>query len=487
MENGQAPLYNDILRRPDPVYKLLERLPYELIQAVVSHVHDLKDLCSLARVNMVFQELAEPRIYRVILIRAGFHARNLANSLKRRPVRAAWIRSLVDACLPTSFDGLLELPKVLPMMTNLEDLLLEAPDCNSFPAETRRPWIAQQEAYHKLFLKAALPGTDLLPCLRSCTLHFVDENRSLYSLAHHSIIFLHPTLRNLTISCATIDPPKKLHPLLLQNSLTNTTPLTTLSLVECDFHLQGLYHLVSLPRKLVSLSITEAIHYASYARDRLYAGLSIAPDVLRPIHAYQPNLQHLRIARISSAIDFLLFIPPLDLTQFTRLESVEFAHLHGRHSTITRRPPWCDLVHRAGPQMNTGGPNTSTLVYGDIQAPWWGKAVEFFTCAFSNKISHGIEHVKTLKLVLVDGELLADELRAPESVEEERKTAVKKVRVDIRELGKLGRKEEVGIRVIVEWVRPNGRTIPPYLVGEYVPEVRLEYDSALEIKEDTER
>lgn len=137
--------------------------------------------------------------------------------------------------------------------------------------------------------------------------------------------------------------------------------------------------------------------------------------------------------------------------------------------------------------MNTGGPNTSTLVYGDIQAPWWGKAVEFFTCAFSNKISHGIEHVKTLKLVLVDGELLADELRAPESVEEERNTAVKKVRVDIRELGKLGRKEEVGIRVIVEWVRPNGRTIPPYLVGEYVPEVRLEYDSALEIKEDTER
>lgn len=131
--------------------------------------------------------------------------------------------------------------------------------------------------------------------------------------------------------------------------------------------------------------------------------------------------------------------------------------------------------------MNTGGPNTTSLVYGDIPEAWWGKAIEFFTCAFSNKISHGIEKLETLKLVLVD-DGLTDEAHPPAPEEKERKRlAVENIKVGVRDLGKLGRKEDVGVRVIVEWVRPSGRTIPPYLVGEYVPEVRLEYDSGLEV------
>lgn len=63
--------------------------------------------------------------------------------------------------------------------------------------------------------------------------------------------------------------------------------------------------------------------------------------------------------------------------------------------------------------------------------------------------------------------------------QENRRVAVEKVRRQVRELGVLGRKENVGVRVVVEWVRPSGTTIPPYLTGEYVPEVRPEYDSGV--------
>jgi hypothetical protein len=51
----------------------------------------------------------------------------------------------------------------------------------------------------------------------------------------------------------------------------------------------------------------------------------------------------------------------------------------------------------------------------------------------------------------------------------------------VRELGGLGRRPDVGVRVLVEWVRPNPGTIPPYLTGEQVPQLRPEYDSAIEI------
>lgn len=62
--------------------------------------------------------------------------------------------------------------------------------------------------------------------------------------------------------------------------------------------------------------------------------------------------------------------------------------------------------------------------------------------------------------------------------QEIRREKVERVRRWVRELGHLGKEKNVEVRVVVEWVRPNGKTIPPYLVGEDVPEVRGEYDSA---------
>lgn len=85
--------------------------------------------------------------------------------------------------------------------------------------------------------------------------------------------------------------------------------------------------------------------------------------------------------------------------------------------------------------------------------------------------------------MLIDEDLLfgqpaeADEIGIFE--QENRRALVERVRRGVRELGELGRKSGVGVRVLVEWVRPNGFTIPPYLLGEYVPERRFEYDSGI--------
>jgi hypothetical protein len=470
----------------NPAHKMMERLPVELIEMVVLRVKAINDLRSLARVNKLFQELAEPHIYKDVLIRKGDQARKLAAALTNKPQRATWVRSLRNACMYNCFSGLADLPALLPIMKKLEKLVVETPDCNAVEAESRLPWIAQQHLYRDIFWMAAIPNSQVLPMLRSCTLHFVDEHRSLYPLSHYSIIFLHPSLTNLTISCANIAPPHLLHPMLLQPNLTHTTALTTLKLIECDMTLVGLYHLLRLPRALLSLTITEANHYVLYVRDRSHTGL-LAPKSLIPIAELQPRLRHLCIARLRYNDVHLLSIPPLDLTPFTSLQAVEYAHVQNPHLTTIRERDWCDLVHREGPQANTGGPNTAVLIYSDIPMQWCESSIRFFKCAFLNKVSHGIGNLRVLKLILVDHEwLIACWIASGRINEQQRRpeawrAATERARTLVRELGVLGRRPDIGVRVLVEWVRPNPGTIPPYLTGEQVPQLRPEYDSAIEI------
>lgn len=482
----------------EPACKILDALPYELVEMVVSHVANIQDLRSLALTNKLFQTLAEPYIYANVFIRKGDQALNLFNAIQSKPIRATWIRNLQNACLAEYPHGLLDLADLVPRMTRLENLIVETPDCNAFSPEMRVPWIQQQDLYTHIFDQASQPNAKpLLPRLTSCTLHYVDRSRSLYHLGRHSIIFLHPTLTELTISCAHIDPPHKLHPLLSSSSLTNTTSLKTLRLIECDFHNQGLYHLLRLPQQLNSLAITEANHYTNYTTDRRYPGLKTT-QTLTPISTSQPHLQHLQIARTvptHGSANFrrpLFSLLPLDLSRFPLLHTVHYVDIAGPRPPSTSAQPlqignYCDVVHAMGPQGSTGGPSTTTLIYSDIPTEWMERGTEFFTCAFRNKVSHGIESLQCLKLVLRDDELLIsryrDAVRVPDRGETRQqgiwRERVERVRALVRQLGKVGREEKVGIRVIVEWIRPNGGTIPPYLTGEYVPVIRKEYDNGV--------
>ena len=470
----------EIPDNPFNTFEMLDQLPIELIELVVSHVDRIRDLRSLARSNKLLQDLAEPRLYKNILIRKGTHATALQASLAQRPVRGTWIRSLRNACQADNVKGISDATSLVPHVEKLKDLLVETPDCNTFTPAKRQPWLEQQERYKDYFLQAAqLSPGNCLQNLRSCTLHFVDEHRSLYHLGHFSLIFLHPRLEKLTISCANIDSSNLLHPL-VQEAAPNTTPLTSVSLIECDFNLEGLHRLLSLPRELKSLTITEATHYASYTRDRRYTGLH-ARDCLHPIQEFQTKLSYLKICRLRSDQEALFCLPPLDLSPFTELSTVEFSHVYNlRGHPIQSACDACDIVHRSGPDLNTGAPKTTTLIYNDLPYRCWERGIQFFICAFKHKASHGIENLRTLKLLLIDRQPDQDAFYGSEiqqTIRKQRADRLQRVRSMLHDLGTIGQREDINIRVIADWKRPASGTIPPYLVGEAQPQVVKGYDS----------
>ena len=88
--------------------------------------------------------------------------------------------------------------------------------------------------------------------LHAVTLHLSGSERYWSIDEELSAIFLHPTLRGLTISCA------ELH----QDALrwlqgTVRTPLRKLELIECNLTVEALDTLLSLPRALEELTTGE--------------------------------------------------------------------------------------------------------------------------------------------------------------------------------------------------------------------------------------
>lgn len=83
--------------------------------------------------------------------------------------------------------------------------------------------------------------------------------------------------------------------------------------------------------------------------------------------------------------------------------------------------------------------------------------------------------------MLVDNELLAFaeaiNTEVSKMFRRRRQNTIRRARILILKLGAVAHRADVGVRIVVQWVRPTGNTIPPYLVGEAVPEIRDEFDS----------
>jgi hypothetical protein len=86
-------------------------------------------------------------------------------------------------------------------------------------------------------------------------------------------IFLHPTLQSLTISCARIDGVELDH----LKAFAQRTPLSSLSLDQCDMSASGLISILSLPASLKALKVLEVSrqgpqrHTLDYSRALLRA------------------------------------------------------------------------------------------------------------------------------------------------------------------------------------------------------------------------
>ena len=144
----------------------ITNLPDELLSSIVSHVEDPSYLNHLSCVSSRVNSLAEPYLYRSVVIYHGSQALLLARAISARTFRASYVRRLLVSVRFDDSAGVEAVPSLIGKLTNLQVLDLETPDCNQKLPEERLSWIRLQERYERIFeLSSLLVTTPFDRCL----------------------------------------------------------------------------------------------------------------------------------------------------------------------------------------------------------------------------------------------------------------------------------------------------------------------------------
>lgn len=109
----------------------LLRLVDELLLNIIDQIDSQRDLCNLAATCARLQGLAEPYIWRSLLVLSGEHARNIAKALDTRDQRVDFIQELSIRYKNSGRDGIENLNHWLTLMSKLRYLTLESPCPNN--------------------------------------------------------------------------------------------------------------------------------------------------------------------------------------------------------------------------------------------------------------------------------------------------------------------------------------------------------------------
>jgi hypothetical protein len=117
-------------------------------------------------------------------------------------------------------------------------------------------------------------------------------------LAKYASLFLHPTLRSLRISCASTDYPSRILPTIQGDSqFFYSTSLEKLHFEECDLLPATLALLLSFPRALRSLTISEGTRYkprnGNFVRQH---GNMIPEELIDALNVQKDSLEHLSLS-----------------------------------------------------------------------------------------------------------------------------------------------------------------------------------------------
>lgn len=129
----------------------------ELLVLILDAIHLRNDLYSLMRVCRRLSSLAEPCLYRSVLLRDIEDSTSFVDSLSKHPERALQTRSLdLDFTAQEEFEPVTVIP-LLASMSNLQELLINSSDEENY-------------AFDEMFNRALAPelATNLLWSLRSC-------------------------------------------------------------------------------------------------------------------------------------------------------------------------------------------------------------------------------------------------------------------------------------------------------------------------------
>jgi hypothetical protein len=108
-------------------------------------------------------------------------------------------------------------------------------------------------------------------------------------LGRAAVIFLHPTLRNLTLSC--FDIGDELGQILFQ--ATKKTPLKSLIFDECNITHSGLAAVLSVPKALERLTLGERMYHSRSSHNVLHSDPQLLLQILRSQEHSLEYLKHI--------------------------------------------------------------------------------------------------------------------------------------------------------------------------------------------------
>lgn len=155
----------------------LTALPEELIALIVENVTNLTTLRHLACTSSTFQRLAEPRIYRYLLIRTGIKAERLRDILNRCPERGTAVNVLDIPCDPEQSHNFAALADIVSTSKNLKELMIESPACNTADFEDEQIWQSMADELFRPFIPSSPEVANsgrLLQNLQRCMLNDVS-------------------------------------------------------------------------------------------------------------------------------------------------------------------------------------------------------------------------------------------------------------------------------------------------------------------------
>ena len=303
------------------------------------------------------------------------------------------------------------------------------------------------------------------------------------------MLFLHPNLRSLTMSCASTDfTDRLLTSFQNDTTLLKTTRLEHLHLEECDIFSPSLSILLSFPRALRSLKISEGIRYDgifSARSSRVHGNVSPGPFVDAIAKHCTYSLEHLSLSLGYTRQGFQHINHPgqhLNLSVFPALKQLD---LDFRTVNLVRVRALCDHTtwRRLPPNLETlkifGVPLGERPPFRALRRVWF----PFDTCIATEKSKHGVPLLKNL---IYSYEYYREDDETPrlslsddgDSVEEISQVTIAHRRMTdkCKELQSVYRK--AGVRLEIEMVvLPNG-FIPPYLFPEDKPKYFTLWESA---------
>ena len=234
----------------------------ELLLSIIDQIDSKDALCNLASTCRRFQALSEPYIWRSLLVTNGDRARSIAAALDLREARSEFVQELAIRYPDNDREGIQELNHFIVLMQKLKHLTIESPCPNNIEWNAEKEFDGWTKIDYATLLEASVyPRKGVQPTLsmlQSLTLHGHGPGDRKFTFGRCAVVFLHPTIKRLTISCTNFDA--KISHENITDKQRKSTPLTSLTLIECNVNVHFLDVVLSLPKALQELDIGERLH-----------------------------------------------------------------------------------------------------------------------------------------------------------------------------------------------------------------------------------